>query len=177
MTSLQIFSAQLLAVLLPLAVPAFIAIAGAILAELKRRGHHTAYAEALVRAVGVAQIAATARGLSLFTPAGEAAGMSAALTYMGQTVPAAAAALGIDSFGTEQRISAQIGVMAANGAAQAAAAMLAGAASVTVPPLATMSPELQERWENLAKTKPGAIAPLQPMSEGIQAPPIPPTQG
>ena len=91
-------------------IPLLLLLANRALAELKRRGYHTTYVEALVRAVGAAENAASAQGKVLTSPEGREIGVKAALAYLSATVPDTQKALGINDAGAEQLVLAQMAV-------------------------------------------------------------------
>jgi len=111
-------------VVVSVSVPVLLVMAWQAVALLKARGYRTTYAEALLRATGAAANAAQDAGTNLFTPAGRAVGMVAAVKYMENTVPEASAALGIDMTGHAQRVSAQIGATVAEAHAMLAAGLV-----------------------------------------------------
>ena len=94
-------------------VPGLLWLAWTAVAGLKMRGYRTAYAEALLRAVGAASAAADAAGTTLLTPNGRAVGLAAGVSYMQQTVgQIAAPALGIKTDADHAlRIDNQINAM------------------------------------------------------------------
>ena len=94
-------------------VPGLLWLAWTAVVGLKMRGYHTAYAEALLRAVGAASAAAAAAGTTLLTPEGRAVGIAAGVSYMQQTVgQIAAPALGIKTDADHAlRIDNQINAM------------------------------------------------------------------
>jgi len=97
-----------------LGVPAAIALAWQGLQHWKSSSAGRTYAEALLRAVGAGQAAASAQGMSIFSPKGKEIAARAGAEYLMNTVPAAAAAKGITDIQQHvERVTAQIGALEA----------------------------------------------------------------
>lgn len=109
----------------PLAVPFFLYLAWDAVAALKRHGYQTAYAQALLRAVGAAANAARDSGRTLYDPAGRAIGIKAGADYLESTIHDTSAALGITMDGHAERIDAEIGT-GRNAATQSPVSALLG---------------------------------------------------
>lgn len=105
-----------------LCAPALVAAAGLILQELRKHGYRTALADAIVRAAGEGQIAATQAGLSLAGAAGRAVAVKAGVQYLKSTVPDALVHFCLDDADTAVRVQAQIGTQPAVAVALAAPA-------------------------------------------------------
>jgi hypothetical protein len=80
---------------------------------LKKHGHQTAVASAIVRGMGAGFLAAQARGVDPFSPQGRALVATVGAEYMAKAVPDAMNALAIDSVGAAERVHAELGVAAA----------------------------------------------------------------
>jgi hypothetical protein len=96
--------------IITLGVPVALYLAWIVVAEMKKKGYQTTYAEALLRAVGAGQNAAQDAGKSIFTPEGRALAVRVGASYLKNTVPDASSALGITSEDQHAaRVEAQIG--------------------------------------------------------------------
>lgn len=98
-------------VVAPLAVPVAVAIGWDVTNWMKQRGYRTAYADALLRAVGEGNNQARLKGYSLFEPEGRLIATNGGADYLIRTVSKAAQELGIDREGSRLRVDAQIGAM------------------------------------------------------------------
>lgn len=96
-----------------LLVPVIMGVGYFIIDELKKHGHQTAVASAIVRGMGAGFLAAQSRGVDPFSPEGRALVARAGAEYMAKAVPDAMNALAIDSVGAAERVHAELGVAAA----------------------------------------------------------------
>lgn len=129
MEGLNGFSAVFLAlfhVIEPFAALAIVALGYWAVAELQRHGYRATYAAAIVRAMGAGVLAAQDKGLDPFSGAGRQLVLQTGTAYLRQTVGESAAKLGIESGQDHaERVSAQLGVVAAEAEAAAQAAVVA----------------------------------------------------
>lgn len=124
------YIAPLLSILAPFALGGLVYLANLAVGELQKRGMSNAYVAALPRAVGAGVASAQAKGLSIFSAAGEAEIARVGAAYMLNTVGGTAKALGIGTVADQAtRVLAQLGTLKAQ--AEADAATTNGAAAPT----------------------------------------------
>lgn len=112
-------------------IPVALFFAGQAIALARKHGYKMTYANALLRAVGTGQLAATDAGETMFTPAGRAIAVRAGEQYLIKTVAPEALALGIGDDDHAIRVDGQIGALAAAAAAAAVATPEAVAGAAT----------------------------------------------
>lgn len=129
MESVNVFSGLFLAVfhiIEPFAAIGLLALGYWAVALLQRHGYQATYAAAIVRAMGAGVLAAQDKGLDPFSGAGRTMVLQTGAEYLREHVGESAAALGIESIADHaQRVSAQLGVVAAQAEATAQAAAIA----------------------------------------------------
>lgn len=108
------FLSAVYAVISPFLAVGLLALGYWGVAVLRRHGYRTAYAEAIVRAMGAGVMAAQGSGLNPFKDDGRSVVLKVGVRYLMDNVPDAAASLGITTpVQHAARVDAQLGVAAA----------------------------------------------------------------
>ena len=135
-SELAAWAQPILTILEPLLVPVVTWAMWAGVAELRRHGWQTTYAEAIPRAMGAGVIAAQKQGLDPFSAAGRVVVAAEGTSYLSRFVGEQADKLGITDATHGERVLAQLGVAA--GEAQAAVIATAATVAQTIQPAAAV---------------------------------------